>query len=269
MADDKLPPTDRCNAPDKKRNGEPCRRKAGYNTLHIGYGRCSKHGGTLDKTILPRPATLKELTLVRSQDKDIYDLRQELSLSRAITEYIQKMITEEDDDDNISLHLKSLNMFLNTTTKIAEKMQQIEESRKGFLSIEEVKEVMDKFVNIILSEVEDTDLQERILDKILGVHIDKAISVPPDDAKYADEWAMVHTESERRMDKGEEVLSSLKDTVLNEESSTTDQTESERLSLAQYHSRLQITQPRPKVAEPVDLENVSGAIHLPPLQETD
>jgi hypothetical protein len=95
----------RCNA--TKMNGEPCWRLAGARTDHMGYGRCSLHGGKTP-VIHGRYSKLKHLRVAKrmeeiEQDPDPLNILPELALLRALTiDYIERY--EENTEAVLAWH---------------------------------------------------------------------------------------------------------------------------------------------------------------------
>jgi hypothetical protein len=92
------PPVPLCGA-KAKTTGNPCKRKAGAGTSHPGQGRCSTHGGNTP-VITGRYSQLTKQSVIdaighqQSQEAEPADLRDELTLARAI---LEKAVENHDD----------------------------------------------------------------------------------------------------------------------------------------------------------------------------
>jgi len=83
----------RCNA--VKKNGQRCLRWAGHRTDHVGYGRCSLHGGASrvnhGRYSLMKHARLREKVERYENDPDPLNIFPELAMLRALAEdYLER-----------------------------------------------------------------------------------------------------------------------------------------------------------------------------------
>lgn len=182
-----LPPKETCNAFDPH-TSKLCTRKAGAKTPHLGYGRCYVHGGmtplptTHEPLKLPAPIKLRELATTYYHDESVFDLRKEIAVCRAAIESL-----EIEGATKVIDAAPALNMLLNTSGRLVERLHNIERGRKYVIHIEEVQRIFVRVIDIIQEYVKDPITLREIANRMQDeANVDRADKSVPGDWRYAD-----------------------------------------------------------------------------------
>ncbi len=153
-----------------KSNNRKCRKAAGWGTNHPGGGKCRLHE-SIPKTItqgLPSVESIKALAVSFKTDKDPFDLREEIAITRA---GIAETLNQIDDTHDLTRHAKSLNMLLNTVGKLVQRLHEIEVGRRYVVSVDQVRRSLSQISVIVTEAIPDPAMRASVAQRINGLQV--------------------------------------------------------------------------------------------------
>lgn len=140
---------------------------AGWGTEHWGVGRCRQHDiiPSSVQVELPAPDKLTSLASKFKQDKDPFELREEIATTRAAMAVLLDQI-DNGDDTGLLRAIPALNMLLNTTGKLVQKLHDIEVGRKYVIRVDVVQQTMKQILAIVVEEIPDPRVRAEIAQRI-------------------------------------------------------------------------------------------------------
>jgi len=156
-------------------DGNKCLHVKGFNTDHVGEGRCYQHENFVNGTQI----TAYEIPAIKERmeeflyDKDMYTLDREIAMLRAYLELYKQHLAVFKDLTASELQVlgitftpSDLNSAINTTTKtiatLIKTKSEIEIARKFVIPLNVVQMMFGKVAEIIDHEIEDVELKNRI-----------------------------------------------------------------------------------------------------------
>ena len=159
----------------KTNEGNECIHLRGWNTNHPGEGRCYQHDTMINGSPVVgyRIPAIAERMEDFQRDEDIYSLDKEIGLCRAYLELYYKHLevfknlsTSELQELGISFTPSDLNNAINQTVRtistLIKTKSEIEIARKFVIDLRVVELMFMKVASILESEIEDTDLKNKI-----------------------------------------------------------------------------------------------------------
>jgi len=142
----------------------------GKGTDHVGEGRCKFHGGSssnieaknrkhglYSKVQVAHPLLEEKVNQLR-KDHDVFDLREEILKLRAIID----IMAEREDYHSVA-------KVVVDTSKVIERLHNIEVGRKFVISIENVSFMLEKAREIILRYIPDPQTRHMVAQEMLGL----------------------------------------------------------------------------------------------------
>lgn len=153
----------KCGA-KKKQGAGYCTRVAGYNTDHLGEGRCHLHGGATPikhgRYSKVKRKELRELMAELEADPDPMNLLPDLHMMRALW----RMLVEKKQADPVEAA-----RLLAEATKIVERMERIRNANA--ISRQDLSRVMHEMGRVVEAFVEDPAIREKIRDGWLAIRM--------------------------------------------------------------------------------------------------
>jgi uncharacterized protein YeeX (DUF496 family) len=159
----------------RTRDGRPCLNQSGKATDHFGEGRCRqhkgaqqsplatsyKHGGySVVKTSHP---VLREKMEELARDHEVFNMEDEILKLRAITE----IFAENNDFQGVAKNIVD-------TSKVIERLHNIQEGRKYVISIENVASIIETVKEAIFRHVPDEYTRRLIAQELTGIRLSGA-----------------------------------------------------------------------------------------------
>lgn len=153
----------RCGAKKKQGTGY-CARSAGYNTDHLGEGKCHLHGGATPikhgRYSKVKRKDLREIVAELEQDPDPLDLTPDLHMMRALW---RSLVDKKKADPMDAARL------LAEATKIVERMERIRNANA--ISHRDLNRVMHEMGRVVEAFVADEATREKIRDGWLSIKL--------------------------------------------------------------------------------------------------
>ncbi|MEO8604140.1 MAG: hypothetical protein ABI629_16310 [bacterium] len=153
----------KCGAKLKQGPGH-CKRSAGYNTDHLGEGKCHLHGGATPikhgRYSKVKRKDLRQHLAELAADPNAMDMRAELDLMRAL---VRSMLDRKKADPVAEARL------LAEATKIVERMERIKNANA--ISHKDLGRVMFEMGRVVEALVEDKAVCEKIRDAWLTIRM--------------------------------------------------------------------------------------------------
>jgi hypothetical protein len=163
----------------RTRDLKPCSNRAGKGTDHVGEGKCKYHGGSasnitaknfkhgLYSKIKTQHPQLRKKMEELADDKDVFDLRQEILKLRAICEI---MADQED--------LMAAAKLAVDVSKVIERLHTIEVGRRYVISIENVSVIIQSVQQAIFRHVPDEFTRHLIAQELSSTRLSIALPNP-------------------------------------------------------------------------------------------
>jgi len=137
---------------------------------------------------LPSPTKLHPLVEAFKRDKDPFELREEIATTRAA---ISKILEEVDEEGTDLLRAGPvLNMLLNTTGKLVQKLHDIEVGRKYVVRVDHVQRSLRQILAIVVENVPDAEARSAIAEGISNLAITEQAGTAPVEVLTAKEVEM-------------------------------------------------------------------------------
>lgn len=152
--------SEKCGA--KNRSGGQCARPAGWGTNHAGVGKCKLHGGAsrVKHGLYSKYTKHKLSEVVQSliDNPELTNLREQIAFKQALVlnrlDQLKENLTAEDT--------KFLSELSERVSRDIERQHKIEHGEKYVLQVEEVQAVVQQITTIVIQEVRDQEIVERI-----------------------------------------------------------------------------------------------------------
>lgn len=167
--DRKLP---RCNRKIVNED-RTCVKIAGWQTDHVGYGACIRHGGnagrisnTADRrfAFMARSRLKQKMDLLLGDMDALLDLSKELAAAKAIADEIIENFPET-DDDNFSIMLARFTNVLKALATVTDKISLIKS--RNALTTAQVMYVRAAIVDVFVKHIQDPKVREQAVNDLV------------------------------------------------------------------------------------------------------
>lgn len=156
----------------KKKNGRECRRVSGWGTEHMGSGRCREHdiigSSTQAQLAKVESSRIKSLAVEFSKDKDPFELREEIAITRAT---LAGLLEQIDDNTDLVRVIPPLNMLLNTCGKLVQRLHDIEVGRQYVVRVDVVQRSLQQVLALIVDYVPSPQDRAVIAERLSNLRI--------------------------------------------------------------------------------------------------
>jgi hypothetical protein len=177
-----------CDAPRNKQ--QKCRRPSGWGTNHPGTGQCRNHDkvpAAVSDALLPNTRTIKQLANEFRSDRDPFDLREEIALTRSA---IALLVEDVEAMGDLIGYAKPINMLLNTLGKLIQRLHEIEVGRKYVISVDQVQRSLRQITVIVCEAIPDPAVRAEVAQRI------NQLSLGPSDSASTPSTSLTDAEAQ-------------------------------------------------------------------------
>ena len=131
---------------------------------------------TVSKGLTPPTISIKQLATEYQKDKDPFDLREEIAITRAAVSHVLEAV---DTPSDLVKATPALNQLLNTTGKLVKRLHEIEVGRRYVVRVELVQIVLKQVLAVVVQHVPDPVARAAIAEQILSIQIDNTLGDEP------------------------------------------------------------------------------------------